>query len=121
MFPIKNKNDLRNAYKYLEILKELRKPIDRMEDVKRAIREYTHKENTDRIVKDYGIDGYVVLMELPDFLENQQDAEEYFEEGHVIHATPSIYDCTGQAFTSWYKIFKRRDRFYAYHSVCFDV
>lgn len=70
MFPIKNKNDLRIAYEYLEILKELRKPIDRMQDVKRAIREYIHKESTDRIVKDYGIDGYVVLMELPDFLEN---------------------------------------------------
>lgn len=122
MFLIKNKNDLRNAYEYLEMLKEFRKPIDRIENVKHAIREYTHKEeSTDRIVKDYGIDGYVVLMELPDFLENQQDAEEYFEECHVIHAMPSIYDCTGQAFTSWYKIFKRRDRFYAYHSVCFDV
>lgn len=122
MFPIKNKTELRLAYDYLQMSKEFGKSIEKQAEIKRAIREYSHKEvSYDRIVKDYGIDGYVVLMELPDFLESQQDAEEYFEERHVIHAMPSIYDCTGQAFTSWYKIFKRRNRFYAYHSVCFDT
>lgn len=121
MFPIKNKYDLRNAYEYLGILKELGKPIDRMAEIKRAIREYSHKEKAVRIIKDNGIDGYVTLIELPDFLENQQDAEEFFEEYLVIHAKPSMYDCTGQSFTAWYKVFKRRNRFYAYHSVGFDV
>lgn len=122
MFTIKNKEDLRVAYVFLQMLKQYKKPVEKQIETKKAIREYTNKKKPfERIVKEYGIDGYVLLMELPDFLENKEDAEEYFEEHHVIHATPSIYDCTGRAFTSWYKIFKRRNRFYAYHSVCFDV
>ena len=72
-------------------------------------------------MKDDGIDGYILLMELPDFLESKEEAEEYFEQRHVINATPSIYDCTGQAFTSGYKVFKRRNKFFAYHSVSYDV
>ncbi len=122
MFPIKNKDDLRTAYDYLSMLKEFHRPAQKQDEVKRAIREYINIEKSfERIVKDYGIDGYILLMELPEFLESKEDAEEYFEERHVIHAIPSIYDCTGQAFTSWYKIFKRRNRFFAYHSVSFDV
>ena len=72
-------------------------------------------------MKDDGIDGYVLLIELPETLENLRDAEEYFEERETICAVPSIFDCTGQAFTSWFKVFKRRDRFMAYHSIGFDV
>ena len=34
---------------------------------------------------------------------------------------PSAYDCTGQAFTSWYKVFVRGGRFWAYHHVSVDV
>lgn len=67
------------------------------------------------------MDGYVVLMELPVFLESEEDAEEYFEGHYAIRTMPSIFDCTGRAFTSWYKIFRRRDRFFAFHSVCYDV
>lgn len=122
MFPIKSKDDLRLAYDYLQIHKELGSPIDKQSDIKRVIRGYLRTEKShDKIIRDYGMDGYISLMELPDFLESQEEAAEYFEEVHVIHAMPSIYDCTGQAFTSGYKIFKRRDRFFAYHSVCFDV
>lgn len=122
MFPIKNQDNLRLAYDYLKICEELGMPIGKRIVIKRAIREYLHKKKpSDRIIKDYGIDGYVLLMELPDFLETKEEAEEYFEERHVINAIPSIYDCTGRAFTSGYKIFKRRNKYYAYHSVGFDV
>lgn len=37
------------------------------------------------------------------------------------HYYPSAYDCTGQAFTSWYKVFVRGGRFWAYHRVSVDV
>lgn len=122
MFPIRNESDLRTAYDYLQIHRELGSPLDKQSDIKRAIRNYLHTERLmSKIVKDYGIDGYVLLMDLPDFLETQEDAEEYFKQRHVMRSIPSMYDCTGQAFTSGYKIFKRRDRFFAYHSVCFDV
>ncbi|KAI4438918.1 hypothetical protein FMM80_00610 [Schaedlerella arabinosiphila] len=122
MFPIKDKDDLRTAYEYLQIAQEVGLSKEKQNEIKWGIREYTHKKKSSkRIVKDDGIDGYILLMELPDFLESKEEAEEYFEQRHVINATPSIYDCTGQAFTSGYKVFKRRNKFFAYHSVSYDV
>jgi len=130
---VRNRNDLKVAYEVLSIYKELlsehgKMEPEKMKSVKEKIAEQKceirkfHKKSSDRrIVKDDGIDGYVLLIELPETLENLRDAEEYFEERETICAVPSMFDCTGQAFTSWFKVFKRRDRFMAYHSICFDV
>ena len=107
----------------------------RIVSTKRAMRAYTHRNTNTfdvgmgfvcerRIVKDYGIDGYVELVSIPeviDTLDGEDGADEFFKTFLEIHARPSMYDCTGQAFTSWYKLFKRRGQFWAYHSVCFDV
>lgn len=130
---VRNNRDLKNAYEILSIYKELLSECGKLEpekmksvnekiaEQKREIRKF-YKESSDRrLVKDDGIDGYVLLIELPETLGNMQDAEEYFEERETISEMPSMFDCTGQAFTSWFKVFKRRDRFMAYHSVCFDV
>ena len=130
---VRNSSDLKVAYEILSIYKELlsecgeldpekmKSVKEKIADQKREIRKF-HKKSTDRrIVKDDGIDGYTLLIELPETLGNMQDAEEYFEESETISAVPSIFDCTGQAFTSGFKVFKRRDKFMAYHSICFDV
>ena len=93
----------------------------RLRNKKREIRKFHKKSSDRRIVKDDGIDGYVLLIELPETLGNMRDAEEYFEERETICAIPSVFDCTGQAFTSWFKVFRRRNRFFAYHSIGFDV
>ena len=83
---------------------------------------YKRTANKDRsLIKDYGVDGYVELIELPEYLETKDDAREYFDEEEWIHAYPSMYDCTGQRFTNWAKIFQRRGRWMAYHRVSFDV
>ena len=88
MFPI-NEDNLRTAYDYLQMAKEFEKPKEKQDEIKRAIREYIHKEKPfERIIKDDGIDGYVLLLELPSFLESEEDAEEYFEQRYVIHAIP---------------------------------
>ena len=63
------------------------------------------------------MDGYIELYELPDVT----DPEAYFDENERLIATPSQYDCTGQAFTMWHKIIKRRGRNMVYHRVAFDV
>ncbi len=125
---VRNYSDLKVAYEILSIYKELisehgktERVEERIAEQKREIRKFHKQSNDRRIVKDYGIDGYVVLIELPETLGNMQDAEEYFEEREAISAMPSIFDCTGQAFTSGFKVFKRRGRFMAYHSVSFDV
>ena len=91
-------------------------------DYKKEIRAYVNKKTSDRrIIKEYGIDGYIELIALPERLTDLENAIEYFEDVEKIYYRPTYYDCTGQAFTSWYKVFKRNDRFFAYHSVCFDV
>ncbi len=121
---VRNSSDLKGAYKILNIISKCG-ATERFKEIvvkqKREIRKY-HKKRSDRkIVKDDGIDGYTLLIELPETLENLQDAEEYFKGHEVICATPSMFDCTGQAFTAWFKVFRRRDKFFAYHTIRFDV
>lgn len=130
---VRNSSDLKVAYEVLSIYSELLSEHEEIEpkkmelvkekiaEQKREIRKFHKKSSDRRLVKDDGIDGYVLLIELPETLENLRDAEEYFEERETICAVPSMFDCTGQAFTSWFKVFKRRGRFMAYHSIGFDV
>lgn len=125
---VRNNSDLKIAYEILNTYKELiaehgetELVKDKIAEQKREIRKFHKKSSDRRIVKDNGIDGYVLLIELPETLGNMRDAEEYFEERETICAIPSIFDCTGQAFTSWFKAFRRRNRFFAYHSIGFDV
>ena len=128
---IRSENDLKLAYETINSFKEMmpmaQKPdaaLEYIKELKRDIRGFFRKEKEKlqrRLVKDNGIDGYIVLMQLPSFLNSKEDAAVYFEENEVMTCRPSIYDCTGQAFTSWYKLVERSGSLWAYHSVCFDV
>ena len=60
-------------------------------------------------------------MPLPEYIETMDEAVSYFEDYEYRHYYPYAYDCTGQAFTSWYKVFARGGRFWAYHRVSVDV
>lgn len=141
MTPIKNSNDFRRGYEWLGILTELASSCDDPEaalaeivKTKRELRSYANRNSAvdvgmgfmveRRIVKDYGIDGYVELVSIPevfDTLDGEDGAEAFFKDFLEIQCRPSMYDCTGQAFTSWYKLFWRNGQYWAYHSVCFDV
>lgn len=90
-----------------------------LDDLKRSIREYRDRP-TLNIIKEYGIDGFIELDALPEQIETELDAEEYFEENMRLVCTPSQYDCTGQLFTSWHKLVKRRGRWYVYHAIACD-
>ncbi len=123
-----NKDDLRHAYELIDLFNELAEK--RPDSVfakniviktKRLIREFVKRTSDRRIVKSYGCDGYVELVKLPNHLKTKEDANKYFDEEERIVCPPSAYDCTGRAFTCWFKIFKRRDNFYAYHSIGYDV
>lgn len=113
--------DLRNEYIKLKIFSQCPALIDETIDTKRRIREYTNRKSDRTIVRDYGIDGFVSLIELPEYLKSEEDATEYFEENERIPSRYSLYDCSGAAFTQWYKIIKRRGRYFAYHSVGIDI
>lgn len=123
MTQVRNTRDLRIAYGILRIAGRgnTGEFAEKLAELKQEIRKFNKRSSDRRIVKDNGIDGFVELVELPEYLKSTEDATEYFEEYEVRHAMPSMYDCTGQAFTSWFKVFKRHNKFFAYHSICFDV
>lgn len=123
------RDNLRAANEELLILQEIC-PICREPDkikrhiieLKRSIRKYGNSKAPSReIVQDNGIDGYVVKIQLPEWVETKEEAEEYMEENEKLEMRPSQWDCTGQAFTSWYKVFNTNGSWRAYHSVGFDV
>lgn len=117
---------LRRCYEFMQILTELKDVKDVPEAfvaLKRRIRKL-NKEAVDyldgnRIIKEYGIDGYVYREVLK--ATSMEKAEDEFEDYHRRTYIPSIYDCTGQAFTEWHKIFVIRGKYVLYHSVGFDV
>lgn len=124
-------NDLRLAWELLafyEYVKNIRKePKDKIKvipkivELKTQIREYNRKPIRHTIKYD-GCGGYIELVRfLPAGVYDREFAEEFFEKEYCIHPYPSAYDCTGQAFTNWYKVFMRGGWWYAYHSVGCDV
>lgn len=120
---IKNTRRLRTAYELLYILQESgRGDSDHAKNLKREIRRYTNAPLAEkRIVRDDGMDGFVSLEMLPDWIGSEEEAVEFFEDYLYIQPLYSAYDCTGRPFTSWYKVFRRGDRFWAYHCVGYDV
>ena len=122
---IRDNADLAIAYSMIKLIKEhpeAPKYNEVINGYKRDIRKYTHRPLPDRrIIHEDGIDGYTALIELPEEITDLESAEEWFEYNERRECAPSIYDCTGQAFTFWHKIIKRRGRFFCYHHICFDV
>ena len=123
MFSVSNPIDCKIAYAFLRDADFVNQAdSEKLKDLKRSLRKYLHKpirEDRRCIYEDnYGY--YVMLVQLPDFLKNLEDAEEYFDEFERLEYCPSPYDCTGQHFTVGHKIFKRRGRFYVYHTIAVD-
>ena len=123
MFNIRNYDDLRLAYMILELDAEHgERRKEHADNLKRKMRKFCNAPLSEkRIVSDNGIDGYIVLYPLPEYIQTAEEAKEYFNQYEYIEMTYSAYDCTGKAFTSWYKIFNRNNRFFVYHSIGFDV
>lgn len=126
MIQISNRESARVAYIIL-LDRKLRGlgDTEHIQNLKRKLRQWTREDEGDEyrdvcIVKDYGIDGYIELVQLGAF-DSKDEAEEFFDDYIRIVPRPSMYDCTGQAFTCWAKIFQRRGEWWAYHSVGFDV
>lgn len=94
---------------------------DRIIEIKRKLRKEAKRASDHVTVHDDG-DYCIVKLPLPADLKTEEDAKEYFKEYEYIHYRPTYYDCTGQWFTSWYKIFQKPDgRFWAYHAIGIDV
>lgn len=126
---IRNRDDLRLAYELLAILSAPDRKVNdperlekRIANLKRTIRMYSHRDTgyDRRIISDRGMDGYISLERLPADIKDLEEANEFFGRFMTYQYQPSAYDCTGQAITNWYKVHRRSDGFYAYHSVSFD-
>lgn len=134
---IRDSEDLRFKYATLLWLKKIKDKYysldidsynDSVKEIKREIRNYYKREGErkERLIKDYGIDGSIVLVELPSEInsikiDSFELAEEYFKAYEYRRCRLSMYDCTGDSYTVWYKIIKRNNKFYAYHYIGFDV
>lgn len=129
MYRVRNSKDYREGAFILRVLTSnsaysaTHKQRKAIVELKRELRRWAHRE-TDyerRIVKDYGIDGFVALERLPDDFKDVEEARQFFERFMTYEYRPSMYDCTGQWFTSWFKVFQRNGGYYAYHAVSVDV
>ena len=135
---IRNSEYLRMRYEALLLLNRIKNENesaildmdsynDSVYEIKKEIRDYYKRdERKEWLIRDDGIDGGIVLFEFPSEInsikiDSFELAEEYFKAYEYRKCRPSMYDCTGQVFTSWYKIIKRNDKFYAYHYIGFDV
>ena len=134
---IRDSEDLKFKYATLLWLKKIKDKYysldidsynDSVKEIKREIRNYYKREGErkERLIKDYGIDGSIVLVELPSEInsikiDSFELAEEYFKAYEYRRCRLSMYDCTGDSYTVWYKIIKRNNKFYAYHYIGFDV
>ena len=69
------------------------------------------------------LDVGIQLEQLPDELDShtEDEAQELFMWNRYRTAAPSQYDCTGQLFTNWFKLTRRRGHWFAYHSIGRDV
>ena len=45
----------------------------------------------------------------------EMDATNWFLNHHYLKSYNSPYDCTGQEFTNWFYLFRRRGHWFAYH------
>lgn len=121
-FKICNRNDCEFAYLLLGCTLAAGKE-EKSKELKREIRRYNHRPVSQRRIV-HGTDAYgytVLLLPLPESIRSDDEARDWFMENEYIHFRPSPYDCTGQSFTSWYKLFQRNGKFWAYHGVSMDV
>lgn len=124
---------LHELYDWLQICKEMCELYgydvneiakDEIIKKKRKIRDIYKQENEKperHIVHDNGIDGYIELLQLPEEIITRETADEWFQYNKYMEYVPSAFDCTGQRFTSWYKLVERNGRWWAYHCISVDV
>lgn len=124
---------LHELYDWLQICKEMCELYgydvneiakDEIIKKKRKIRDIYKQENEKperHIVHDNGIDGYIELLQLPEEITTKETADEWFQYNKYMEYVPSAFDCTGQRFTSWYKLVERNGRWWAYHCISVDV
>ena len=108
--------NLRSAYTLLTKLRNEDKEL--IVALKQYVRKCTNNEESLRVtVRDDG-DTYLYKEVLES--DNMKDAENEFQYYHKRTYVDRGYDCTGQWFTSWHKIFRINGNYVLYHSIACD-
>lgn len=120
MFNVRNKDDLILAYLLVRDRKVCAANPEAIADIKRSMRKYqrNHKATVNPIVAG-GFDWFLELIKTP--CGSFDEACEWFMKNGYMPCVPSQYDCTGQLFTSYYKVFERHGEYLVYHRVNVDV
>ena len=124
--------DVKRNYDLINLWNEMIKKFNLLPDeetekklksLKKGIRIFWKEKelNVKRWILGGDADGYLEKVKIPEDIFSKEIAEAWFEANECRECTPSMYDCTGQSFTNWFKIVKLHDKLYAYHSVGFDV
>ncbi len=128
MFFIRNNEELRRSYDLLAFMQSVynegkaispKRTEQKIIEVKRVIRAYIHKQDRmplHKLIKG-DCDGFIELFEIPE----TSNPDKWFDDHKRLYYRPSQYDCTGQRFTRWYKVFRRNGKLICYHSVGMDV
>lgn len=98
------------------------KAIDHyMKRIRKAYREEREQADPYRVaVFRNDSDGYYEKYVAEDSGETAEEVEEWFRENYVIQYRDRGYDCTGQLFTGFYRIFKVAGQWVIYHRVSVD-
>ena len=131
MFSITDNERLRDAYALLMFMQrdisasaEKKAAVKNLAaTVKMEIRAYNNRPVSSVRIISADYDGRLELVKLPDKLDeaHEMDATNWFLNHRYLRSYNSPYDCTGQEFTNWFYLFRRRGHWFAYHSVSRDV
>ena len=117
---------LRQSYLDLLLFKQCG-PVrsERMESyvrqLKHDIREYNRQSSGSRVIIGE-FDHIVELIELPAETSGFSEAEAaaWFDANRAYHISFTL-GCSGQYFTTYVKLFRRRGRWFAYHFISVDM
>lgn len=120
MISIKNKNNLKFWYEILKAIEtKLTKNTETIIEIKKAIRFYIHKKNDITVYEN--IDRKLIIKKIPnDWTKDHIDMENWFYWFEYQEYPVCLYDCTGQWFTSNWKIMKKGNEYYLYHLLYCD-
>ena len=131
MFSITDNERLRDAYALLVFMQsdvpasaEKKAAVKNMAaTIKREIRAYNNRPAPDVRIISADYNGRLELVQLPNELDKVHKvvAADWFREHRYLEYYNSPYDCTGQEFTNWFRLFRRRGHWFAYHSISRDV
>lgn len=96
--------------------------LEHLKEMKRELRRWYHRPDSNRKCLKWNDYGYETdLVKLPDWIQSEEEAEEWFNYHERREYVPSQWDCTGQVFTIRYKMVNRNGRWYCYHHTAMDI